>query len=172
MTNLLTRRPLLAAAAVVLSVGIGAGVASGITSDGPDQINPDTLAQPASVARPAWVRADGSIDQSHVPAARDTWALPDGRIDCSRAPATMAIATYDGRILLDAAGRQVQMPSLTGCSASDTPEFTRAWTIRVAKLQLADARARRLAIPDPPQVLASPVPELPAGGIAPEGGAR
>lgn len=172
MTSLLSRRPLLAAAAVVLSVGIGAGVASGITSDGPPQINPDTLAQPASVARPAWVRADGSIDQSRVPAARDSWARADGQIDCSRAPATMSIATYDGRILLDADGRQVQMPSLTGCSASDTPEFAKAWTIRVARLQEADARARGLDIPAPPQILVSPAPELPAGGIAPEGSTR
>lgn len=160
--------PTIAAGAAAALIGVGA--AFGVSAGGPPQIDPDTLAMPAPKERSSWVRADGSVDQSRVPTGREDWRRADGRVDCGRAPATMSIATFDGRLLLDNSGREVQMPSLSGCHG-ESPELVRAWIIKVTGLQEDDARRRGLPVPPPPEVVISSDPPPPAGGAVTQGGA-
>lgn len=148
---------------------IGVGAALGVDAGAPQPIDPDSLDLPPSIERRPWVRSDGTINEARVPPTREDWRRDDGRVDCSTAPETMSIATFDGRILLDGAGREVRMPALTGCRADETPELVRAWIIRATALQEADARRRGIAVPAPPETVVGPELPLPPGGIAQEG---
>ena len=135
--------------AAVLAIGLATGVALGVGGSPQVRvIDPASLELPASAPRSAWVRADGSIDATRLPvsSSAERWVEADGSVNCSAAPPTMGVATVDGGILLDSAGREVRVP-LLACGRDESPELMTAWAARIAQMQTADAGRRGLLPP-------------------------
>lgn len=99
---------------------------------------PATVAPAGSAPAPPWVRSDGTVDFSKM-------------------PATIGAVAVDGSPLRDASGREVQLPfrGLYGPSPNFAEQDRVAAQLR--ELQEADARRRGLAPPRAPDVRIQPV---------------
>lgn len=107
-----------------------------------------------SIPRRPWVAPDGTVreDLAPQPPGPDPWLRPDG-VDCAALPTTIGVATVDGKLLLDGAGREVRMPSalyMERCGEPLAPELLAALTAEVDALAAESARLRwRQPLPPP-----------------------
>jgi hypothetical protein len=169
--NRRTRTRFVAALVATCALTVGAvAVATVSESDSPgprlvpatpvrldESIDPRSLELPASEARPSWVSADGTVDESSAssPLRRDAWLRDDGSIDCALVPKTIRVVTADGKLLLDARGRIVRVPNLAlpgDCGPFNSPAVVAAWNARIDALAEAAVRARGGSVPAPPVV--------------------
>lgn len=108
-----------------------------------------------SIPRRPWVAPDGTVreDLAPRPPGPDPWLSSDGTVDCAALPTTIGVATVDGKLLLDRAGREVRMPSalyMERCGEPITPELLAAVTAEVDALAAESARLRgRQPLPPP-----------------------